>query len=438
MQQKKAHEPSPEIAHLIDDITASPTPYHAVARASQLLDEAGFSEVERDRVFPSEPGNYFVVDGGTLIAWIQPKTWSGFTIVGAHTDSPNLRVRRNPDIETAGFGQVGVEIYGGVLLNSWIDRDLGVAGRTHVRTNDGIQERLVLDDQPVLRIPQLAIHLDQSIKRDGLKLDAQKHMVPIWTTSPSPDRSFRSYVAELADCSEDDLVSWDLMAFDTQKPTVAGRDKELFVSARIDNLFSSFAGVRALCSLDHDARLDGQRLANMPVLALFDHEEVGSTSATGADGSYLVATLERIALAGGQQRQEFLAAMAASFVLSADGAHATHPNYASKHDPSHPIRLNQGVVIKKNANHRYATEARGESAIIELCNQADIPHQFYVHRNDLRCGSTIGPATAAQLGATTADIGAPQLAMHSIRETAGVEDFAHLCALMRHCWTNQP
>ncbi len=427
-----------DISRLVGDFTASPTPYHAVGRASELLTAAGFVEAEPGKSLSAQPGGYFLANGGTLFAWIQPEHWDGFIVVGAHTDSPNLRVRKSASIESANIGQIGMEVYGGVLLNSWLDRDLGLAGRVQVLLNDGsIAETLVLDDRPLLRIPQLAIHLDRGIRKDGLKLDAQKHMIPMWTTSPKEGDTLSEYIAGLASCKPDQILSWELMAFDTQAAALGGRDEELFVSARIDNLYSSFAGVRALCALGPSPTFDTDNI-RMPVLALFDHEEVGSTSSTGADGTLLTSTLERIAAASGKDRETFLAEMANTFVLSTDGAHATHPNYTNKHDPSHPIRLNQGVVIKRNANQRYATDSVGEAAVVKICREANIPHQFYIHRNDIPCGSTIGPVTAANLGATTVDVGAPQLAMHSIRETAGIEDFGHLCRLIGSTWKIQP
>ncbi|MEL6985421.1 MAG: M18 family aminopeptidase, partial [Actinomycetota bacterium] len=225
------------------------------------------------------------------------------------------------------------------------------------------------------------------------------------------------------------ILAWDLMAFDTQAPAVIGRDADLFSSGRIDNLLSSFCGVRALTDLV------GRELDRTPVLALYDHEEIGSSSATGAAGTLLASTLERIAAAESASRADFLAALHRSIVISADGAHATHPNYADRHEPSHRIALNQGVVIKRNANQRYATDAESEAFVVAACQDAGIPLQYYIHRNDLPCGSTIGPITAARLGVSTVDIGAPQLAMHSARETAGVADIGHLHRAIEMAWS---
>jgi aspartyl aminopeptidase len=334
-----------------------------------------------------------------------------------------------------------MEIYGGVLLNSWLDRGLGLAGRVAVRTGDDIEMRLVLDDRPLMVIPQLAIHLDREIMTKGLKLDPQKHLTPMWALDEGADGdrsadqaaesdpagspsegALRRHVAGLLEVEPARILSWDLMAFDTQPPEIIGRDRDLFASGRIDNLLSSFCAVRALAE-SAESETDYPRT---PVVVLYDHEEVGSESATGASGMLLAGLLERIATAQGASRTEFLAGLQRSIVLSADGAHATHPNYAERHEPSHHIGLNGGIVVKRNANQRYATDAASEAVVVAACEQAGVPVQYYIHRNDLPCGSTIGPMTAARLGVSTVDIGAPQLAMHSARETAGVADIAHL------------
>jgi aspartyl aminopeptidase len=339
-----------------------------------------------------------------------------------------------------------MEIYGGVLLNSWLDRGLGLAGRVSVATANGIEQVLMLDDRPILLIPQLAIHLDREVMSAGLKLDSQRHLVPMWSLEPSDsnasgpsatsgdpdgsDRALRSHVAAVLDIDAESILAWDLMAFDTQQPEVVGRHGEFFSSGRIDNLLSTFCGTRAMMSLADQ----GAQPARTPVLALYDHEEIGSESATGAAGAFLGSMLERIAAAQGASRADYLAALNSSVVVSADGAHATHPNYVDKHEPSHHIALNGGVVIKRNANQRYATDATSEAFIVDVCRQADVPLQYYIHRNDLPCGSTIGPITAARLGVPTVDIGAPQLAMHSARETAGVADIDHLTNALEAAW----
>jgi aspartyl aminopeptidase len=303
-------------------------------------------------------------------------------------------------------------------------------------------------------IPQLAIHLDRDIVSNGLKLDPQRHMVPLWALADPDEQSsaddqgrddaqpdagrsasaLRRHVAQLLEVTTDQILAWDLMAFDTHRPEVIGRDQDLFSSARIDNLLSTFCGVRAMVSLVGPGGGAGPELSTTPLLALYDHEEIGSESATGAASVSLNSLMERITSAQGGSRADYLASLNRSIVISADGAHATNPNYADRHEPSHRIALNAGVVVKRNANQRYATDAASEAFIVDLARGADVPLQYYIHRNDLPCGSTIGPITAARLGVATVDIGAPQLAMHSIRETAGLADIGHLTTLLAAAW----
>ncbi len=432
-----AFTPSLVATAILDDLAASPTPYHAVARAASLLSATGFTEVDEADVLPSEAGGRYLVRGGSLVAWLQPEPGApidGFTVVGAHTDSPNLRVRTKPDVVSGGFAQVGMEIYGGVLLNSWLDRDLGLAGRVSISGPSGVETVLYADDDPILRIPQLAIHLDREIREKGLKLDPQRHLTPLWALADDGADSgaaLLDHVAAGLEVEPGQVLAWDLMAFDTQPPAIVGRDRDLFASARIDNLVSAFAAIRALVSVEEDPDRPPGRV---PVVVLYDHEEVGSETATGAAGPLLEIMLERIDAAAGRDRAAHLAARSASLVISADGAHATHPNYVDRHEPSHHIALNGGVVIKRNANQRYATDAVAEAAIVETARRADLPLQYYIHRNDLPCGSTIGPITAARLGMATVDLGAPQLAMHSVREMAGLVDLAHLHDLLVAAW----
>ncbi len=416
---------------ILTDIEASPTPYHAVDRARSLLVDAGFTLLDLSAPFPSSPGSYVITSGGALIAWVRPDgPMSGYCIVGAHTDSPNLRVRVNAETASAGWAQIGIEVYGGALYNSWLDRDLGLAGRIMVRRDGGIAEVLVVDRDPILRIPQLAIHLDRDVRDKGLLLDPQRHLTPLWAVSTSEGASLRSHVGALAGVDPNAILAWDLMAFDTQPPAVVGRDRDLFASARIDNQVSCFAGVRALVAHESSA---ARRTA---VLALYDHEEVGSTSSTGAAGGFLANVLERISSSAGADRAEHLRSLAGSVIVSADGAHATHPNYADRHEPSHHIAVNGGVVIKRNANQRYATDGATEAWFRSIAADAGLPVQTYLHRNDLPCGSTIGPLSAAELAVPTIDIGAPQLAMHSARELAGLSDLSDLVTALGACWAS--
>jgi aspartyl aminopeptidase len=408
-------------------IDASPSPYHAVATAAERLTAAGYAELsERDEWQPG-PLRGFVRRGGSLVAWRLGDSDGGFRIVGAHTDSPNLRVKPRPDSGRAGFAQVGVEIYGGALLNSWLDRDLGISGRVALMNDDDSvpEERLVRIDRPVLRVPQLAIHLDREIREQGLKLDKQTHMAPIWRQGPAHEGAFIEWLGAETGFEPDRVRGFDLMAHDLTPSTLLGGSDEFFAAPRIDNLASCHGAVAALLGSRPDEASDTNATS---VICLFDHEEVGSVSATGAAGVLLPRTLERIHGLHGESPTSLSVALARSACISADGAHATHPNYAERHEPDHRIHLNGGPVIKRNANARYATDATGQAIAEEACRRADVPFQLFVNRTDLACGSTIGPVTAAQLGITTVDLGMPQLSMHSARELCGSDDPAHMVA----------
>ena len=417
------------LAHgLLDFIDGSPSPFHAVANASARLDAAGFGGIDESAPFPEGPGGHYLVRNGTLIGWFVPPDASPetpFRLVGAHTDSPNLRVKPRPDRSSAGFRQLGVEVYGGVLLNSWLDRDLGLSGRVAVDDGiGGVDQRLVRVDRPLLRVPQLAIHLDREIRENGLLLNPQQHLSPLWGLGDTDEGGFVRFLAGELGIDESQVLAWDLMLHDLTPSCLLGLDGDLLSVPRLDNLHSAFAATEAL-AVQHD-RATGQVAA----IALFDHEEVGSTSETGAAGALLGQVLERTVLARGGGRAELLQALAGSACLSADGAHATHPNYADRHEPDHHIRLNEGPALKLNANLRYATDSVAAAAAVIACRDAGVPLQRFVNRTDLPCGSTIGPLTAAQLGISTADLGAPQLAMHSARELGGADDTAYLSAAL--------
>jgi aspartyl aminopeptidase len=418
---------------------ASPSPYHACATAAALLGEAGFSRLAEDAAWSGEPGRWYVVRGGSLVAWATTaghEAHDGFRIVGAHTDSPNLRVKPRPDVVRAGVRQIGVEAYGGVLLNSWLDRDLGLSGRVAVRRNGGgAVVRLLRVDRAVCAIPQLAIHLDREVTTAGLVVDAQHHLTPLWGIEPAPGTTglgtpatglagFTGFVAHELGVAADDVLGWDLMLHDLAPGALVGRDDELIGSARLDNLASCWAAVEALVDVA------GTGGGPIPVMALFDHEEIGSTSDRGAASSLLPTVLERSVVARGGGADVLYRALARSACLSADMAHATHPNYADRHDPEHRIALNGGPVLKVNANVRYATDAPGSALVALAAEQARVPLQRFAMRSDLPCGSTIGPVTAARLGVTTVDVGMAQLAMHAAREHAGSHDPANYRALL--------
>lgn len=422
-------DPRAQAVRMMELIDASPSPYHAAAEVAARLEAAGFRQVDEDRGFPAE-GRRYLVRGGSLVAWatgVGHDPHAGFRVVGAHTDSPNLRIKPNPDTGSAGWRQLAVEVYGGALLNSWLDRDLGVSGRVALRGADGsLEVRLVKADRPLLRIPQLAIHLDRDVNQAGLKLNPQTHLNPLWSLGPVDEGGFVRFLAAEAGVAPDAVLGWEAMLHDVTPSRLVGLEAALVSAPRIDNLASCHAGLEALIAAA-DAPAPG---GAVPVLCLFDHEEVGSATAEGAAGPLLEATLERVLRATGGDRGDLLVALARSRVVSADGAHATHPNHADRHEPNHHVAVNGGPVLKVNSNARYATDAAGTGWFALACERAGVPLQRYVVRSDMACGSTIGPVTAARLGVPTVDVGLPQLAMHSARELCGAEDPAMLVAAL--------
>ena len=406
-------------------IDSAPSPAHAAEALITALSAAGFRRLERTASdWALTPGSYFVQHQASVVAFVlRGHSLRRFHLVGAHTDSPHLRLKPRAAYACEGCHQLGVEIYGGVLLNSWLDRDLGLAGTIHDRAG---REHLVRIHQPLARVPQLAIHLDRRINDDGLKLNAQTHMAPIWGLAgkKDPSQHLLSLLGEAAGVKEDQIIAHDLSLYDLTPSTLAGADNEFIFAPRLDNLASCHAGLRALLdSVQGD-------VDTVPVLACFDHEEVGSQSASGAEGPLLATVLERIALERGLSRSAYLATLNASFMISADMAHAVHPNYADRHEPRHKPQLGQGPVLKCNHNMRYATTGASAAMIRRLAASAMVPLQDFVARTDLGCGSTIGPITAARLGIAVADVGTPMLSMHSARECAATADHAPFIALM--------
>ncbi|MFJ1972592.1 M18 family aminopeptidase [Streptomyces sp. NPDC087903] len=408
---------------LMSYLAASPTPYHAVANAAERLEKAGFRQVLETDEWDGSTGGKYVLRGGAIVAWYVPEgadPHTPFRIVGAHTDSPNLRVKPLPDTGAHGWRQIAVEIYGGPLLNSWLDRDLGLAGRLTLR--DGAT-RLVNVDRPLLRVPQLAIHLDRSVTAEGLKLDKQRHLQPVWGLGPVRDGDLISFLEEESGLAAGQVTGWDLMVHSVERPAYLGRDAELVAGPRMDNLLSVQAAVAALSAV---AAADSG-LSYIPVLAAFDHEENGSQSDTGADGPLLGGVLERSVFARGGSYEDRARAFAGTVCLSSDTGHAVHPNYAERHDPTHHPRVNGGPILKVNVNNRYATDGSGRAVFAAACEKADVPFQSFVSNNSMPCGTTIGPITAARHGIKTVDIGVAILSMHSARELCGADD-PHLLA----------
>lgn len=417
---------------LMSFLAASPSPYHAVANAAARLEKAGFRQVSETDAWDGAAGGKFVLRGGALIAWFVPEgaaAHTPFRIIGAHTDSPSLRVKPQPDIGAYGWRQVAVEIYGGPLLNTWLDRDLGLAGRISLR--DGTH-RLVAVDRAVLRVPQLAVHLDRSVNTDGLKLDRQRHMQPIWGLGEPDEGDLIRFVAEESGVGAAEITGWDLMPYPIEPPGYLGRDRELVAGPRMDNLLSVHAATAALAAVANPTPDDGpapdgtssadEPLPYIPVVAAFDHEESGSQSDTGADGPLLGTVLERSVLSRGGTFEDRARALAGSICLSSDTGHAVHPNYGERHDPTHHPRANGGPILKVNVNMRYATDGGGRAVFAAACEKADVPWQTFVSNNAMPCGTTIGPITAARHGITTVDVGVAILSMHSARELCGADD----------------
>ena len=411
------------IHDLLEFIDHSPTPFHAVEEMKSKLIEQGYSELrESDAWELTNNSKHFVTrNDSSLIAFIvgtKTKDASGFKIIGAHTDSPNLKLKPNPSYEKNGYLQLGVETYGGVLLTTWTDRDLSLAGRVIIKGKKQPQSKLILFDEPLLRIPQLAIHLNRDVNEKGLSLNKQNHLPPIFSLSDkkgSNKNLLEKRVAQKLKCKSADILNMELSLYDTQSGAIGGAEGEFIFSSRLDNLASCHAALQALT----ESKIKDPMTR---VIAFYDDEEVGSDSAQGAGSPFLKDVLERLTLESDNPRETFFRSMANSFFISADMAHAVHPNYPEKHDPQHMPVLNGGPVIKCNSNQRYATEGVSSAWFEMLCKKAGVPVQKFVVRSDLGCGSTIGPITAANLGIRTVDVGNPMLSMHSIREMAGAKD----------------
>ncbi len=409
----KGHEKY--IDKLIEFLDQSPTPYHATSNLSGMLLQEGFKQLDETETWDIEANqHYFVVRNDSSIAAFSTGTADvekyGMRLVGAHTDSPCLKLRPNPDARKSRYATIGVEVYGSVLLRTWFDRDLAIAGSLYYRDSKGeFQKSLVDSKSPVVTIPSIAIHLHPKANEEQ-SIDKHMQLNPIFAT-PSVDEHSDLLAWIKTETSQsvsnsDSILGFDLSLYDTNNACRLGSDLQMFASARIDNLVSCYVAVRALC----ESHSDYFRL-----VVCNDHEEVGSASDSGAQGPFLSSVIER---AAGRDAR----IMRRSMLISADGAHGIHPNFPEKHEKNNAPLLNGGVAIKRNSNQRYATSGQTGAWFSNLCESNNISYQTFVSRNDMPCGSTIGPITAAQLGIRTTDVGVPQLAMHSIREVAGVHD----------------
>ncbi|CAL1238837.1 M18 family aminopeptidase [Candidatus Methylocalor cossyra] len=422
-----------EIRHhaqdLLDFIDASPSPWHAVESMERRLQARGFVRLDEGEPWKLQAqGRYYTIRGGSsLIAFRlgdRPEE-AGFRIVGAHTDSPGLRLKPHAPHAAETLLRLGVEIYGAPILATFADRDLSLAGRVCVRGATSVEARLIRFEQPLVRLPNLAIHMNRAVNEEGLKFNKQTELPLLLCASEAsqePGDRFLKLLAQRLEVSDTAILSFELGVYDTQPGAFWGPDGEFLADGQLDNLSSCHAALSALLAVEGGAPT--------AVGAFFDHEEIGSESHRGAAGSFLADVLERIAAGSDLPGDDYKRALARSFLISADTAHAHHPNFPNAYEPLHALKVNGGPAIKSNVNQRYATDGLSEARFMRLCEQAGVPFQRYAHRSDLACGSTIGPLVSARLGVAAVDCGCPLWAMHSLRESAGTLDQAWLAAVL--------
>jgi len=425
---------------LLDFTRNSPTPFHAVKTMSEILENHGFTRLNETEQWSlqgqaEDGGRYYVTRNDSSIVAFQlnqPLVENGIRMVGAHTDSPCLKVKPNPEIVRNNYLQLGVEVYGGALLNPWFDRDLSLAGRVSYLNEEGrIEHQLINLEKAIAIIPSLAIHLDKEANSQR-SINQQEHLPPVLMKLPESEEDtqadaakpdFRKIILQIVNANATQgkavkILDYELSFYDVQPPAVIGLHDDFIASARLDNLLSCYTGLMAL--LKNNGKQN-------PMLVCTDHEEVGSMSAAGAQGSLLKSVLERIC----NNDENCSRTIANSVMVSADNAHGIHPNYADKHDGNHGPIINDGPVIKMNANQRYASNSETSALFRHLCELADVPVQSFVVRSDMACGSTIGPITASGIGIKTVDVGVPTFAMHSIRELAGRWDAFYLYRVLK-------
>lgn len=419
---------------LLSFLDASPTAWHAVYSSSEILRQHGFQELKEEESWSILPGkSYYVTrNGSSLCAFTTPKTKpTALHLIAAHTDSPSFKLKPNAEYLNENMRMLGLEMYGAPILSSWLNRDLAIGGRIVFHdAKKKIQERIVrLDNYPVV-IPQLAIHLDRTVNETGTILHKQDHLAALAGVETKKEKgSFLEHILK-KEFSIKNLLAYDLFLFPLEQAKLIGATQELIASYRIDNLVSTFAALHSLVDTKHPAR----NVMNM--IALWDNEEIGSGTAQGASSPFIAQTIERIALASNLSRDEYFQLINSSLCLSVDLGHALHPNYKDKHEPRHTALLNSGIIIKANAQNRYASDARAMGTIVSLCLKHKIPFQKYVSRGDIPCGTTVGPIHAYVTGMPTLDIGIPQLSMHSCRELAGTHDVLSLCDLLKAFFSN--
>ena len=413
------------VENVIDFINACPTAFHAVETMAERFDKNGFERLEEGRKWNLIPGGKYYVtrNHSAMIAFVIPKEpVRKFHIMASHSDSPAFKIKENPEVSVENvYVKLNVEKYGGMIMSTWFDRPLSVAGRILVEEEGTVKEKLVDIDEDFLMIPSLAIHMNREVN-EGYSFNAQKDMLPVLGNGDAKG-SFMKKIAEAASVAEQDILAHDLFLYSRTQASVWGADKEFFSCGRIDDLECAFASM--------DGFLNGEKKECIAVHCVMDNEEVGSGTKQGAASTFLKDTLMRINTGLGRSHEEYLMTLANSFMISADNGHALHPNYTDKCDPVNRPVLNGGIMIKYSANQKYCTEGVSAAAFKLLCKKAEVPYQVFVNRSDILGGSTLGNIANTQVAVSTVDIGLPQLAMHSAYETAGVKDVDYLCRVVK-------
>ena len=422
---------------LLDFLESSPTAFHAVAALKSMLLASGFTALSEEEQWDLAEGhNYFVTRNDSAIIAFRHNSQSllgeGLRLTGAHTDSPSLKVKPNPEVYRQGYVQLGVEVYGGALFAPWFDRDLSIAGRVHYKSRRGELRSALIDfSDPIAVIPSLAIHLYRGVN-DSRSINAQKELVPLLSQlGKEEDFDFNELLLQQvkkqpAHRSAQEILAHELFLYDTHAASLIGLKQEFISSARLDNLLSCFLACKALVNCKN---------THASLLVCNDHEEVGSVSSSGAQGPFLKSVLERLVHCCGDETDLLSRIVAKSSLISIDNAHGVHPNYLERHDDKHRPVLNSGPVIKLNANQRYASNSHSVALFKSICDNVKVPFQSFVMRNDMACGSTIGPITSAETGINTIDVGVPTFAMHSVRELAGSKDAYNLYKVITSFYT---
>lgn len=412
------------VQELFDFIQQSPSCFHVIENVKKQLTEQGFEELCENKNWQiKEGGKYFVTRNlSSVIAFKVPtKNFKSFHIVASHSDSPTFKIKDHPEQVVKGkYVQLNTERYGGMIYSTWFDRPLSIAGRALVKTETGVATKLLNIDHDLLVIPNLAVHMDRTVN-DGMKYNPQVNLLPLYGDAASKD-TFNKLVAEACGTAEENIISTDLFLYNRTAPTVWGAHNEYMSCAKLDDLECAFSSLKAF--------LKGENSQSVSVCAIFDNEEVGSSTKQGANSTFMYDVLHRINENLGRTEEQYHTAVASSFMLSADNAHALHPNHPAISDPTNPVYLNEGIVIKHNANQKYTTDAVSSAIFQKMCEEKNVPYQHFVNRSDVAGGSTLGNIANTHVSLNTVDIGMAQLAMHSSYETAGVLDLDYMIAGM--------